>query len=62
MKRVRMIVTKTTTHSIDRSLTDDEIEAIRNADDQGAMVSDYTSEENIIEGSYQLDEFEVIEE
>jgi len=57
-----MIVIETVTHSIDRALSDDEVEAIRNADDPGDMASAYVSEKSIIDGGFELDEFEVIEE
>lgn len=62
MKRVKMILIKTTTHRIDRVLSDDEIEQIRASSNPGAAASLYATDENIIDGGFELDEFEVIEE
>lgn len=62
MKRVRMIVIKTTTHRIDRVLSDEEIDRIQKPANPGLVLSALATEENIIDGDFELDEFEVIEE
>ena len=62
MRRVKMIVIKTTTHSIDRVLSDEEIDRIQKLANPGLVLSELATEENIIDGDFQLDEFKVIEE
>ncbi|MDR4518927.1 MAG: hypothetical protein MRK00_16275 [Nitrosomonas sp.] len=61
MKKVRMLIRQTLTHSIYRDLSDDEIQAIENSDDPGELARDYVSEQNIIDSECMLDEFEVID-